>query len=219
MIMTIDELREHKWIVPWSGGKDSTATILKMLEYKVPIERIVYVRMMWDAETPATLPVMTEFVDHAIEKLNEFGCVVDVVKTTPIKELSLKVYHKSKYEEKQNKPYGMAAFMRGHCKAQGIKENTSKQAYADNKRQMLGYAADETKRLHRLDDKTQSILVTLNIAEQECFDICRQHGLLSPLYGLGLGRDGCWFCPNARERERDASQHKTRFIQGDFRNV
>lgn len=47
-MMSIDEMREHERYVSWSGGKDSTATVIKMHEYKIPIKEIVYVRMMYD---------------------------------------------------------------------------------------------------------------------------------------------------------------------------
>lgn len=68
---------------------------------------------------------------------------------------------------------------------------------------MIGYAADETKRLHRLGKFQESILVTLGITEKECFDICRQYNLLSPWYDLGFNRDGCWFCPSVDKKTRE----------------
>ena len=49
-LMSIEEMREHEWEVPWSGGKDSTATILLMLEYGIPIRQVNHVRMMWDGD-------------------------------------------------------------------------------------------------------------------------------------------------------------------------
>ena len=57
-------------------------------------------------------------------------------------------------------------------------------------------------RLHRLTDKKCSIMAELEIKEQDTFDICRKYNLLSPLYDLGIKRDGCWFCPNAAKFER-----------------
>lgn len=58
-LMTVDEMKGHEWSVSWSGGKDSTATIILMQEYGVPIKNITYVRMMYDDKTPATLPGQT----------------------------------------------------------------------------------------------------------------------------------------------------------------
>ena len=57
--------------------------------------------------------------------------------------------------------------------------------------------------LTRLTDKKCSIMAQLGIKEQDTFDICRKYNLLSPLYDLGVKRDGCWFCPNACKKERE----------------
>ena len=67
---------------------------------------------------------------------------------------------------------------------------------------MIGYAADESKRIGRLGGNKQSILVTLGIKEAEVFDICKRNNLLSPVYTTGLFRDGCFFCPNAAKAQR-----------------
>lgn len=68
---------------------------------------------------------------------------------------------------------------------------------------MIGYAVDETQRLKRLGNRRQSIMVELGIKEIDTFDICRKYGMLSPLYDLGIKRDGCWFCPNCTKFQRD----------------
>ena len=64
--MNIEEMKQHEWSISWSGGKDSTATVILCHEYGIPIKEIIYVRMMYDEELPATLPVMTDFVDNAV---------------------------------------------------------------------------------------------------------------------------------------------------------
>ena len=63
----IEEMKQHEWSISWSGGKDSTATVILCHEYGIPIKEIIYVRMMYDEELPATLPVMTDFVDNAVK--------------------------------------------------------------------------------------------------------------------------------------------------------
>ncbi len=78
--MPLEEMRRHEWVVSWSGGKDSTATILLMHKYGVPIKQIIYVRMMFDDELPATLPIMTEFVDRAAGIFTSWGYDVRIVR-------------------------------------------------------------------------------------------------------------------------------------------
>lgn len=201
--MTLEEMKKHEWSVSWSGGKDSTATIILMHEHGVPIKEIVYVRMMYDDTLPATLPVMTDFVDNAIKVFEGWGYNVKVVKSIKTAEqITNTVYKRSKYPERNGKCYGVRGFSRGFCKFTGVKKNTIK-SLLSNKYEMIGYASDEVKRLHRLTNKKCSIMAELGVTEQDAFDICRKYNLLSPLYELGIKRDGCWFCPSAGKKERE----------------
>ena len=200
--MTIEEMRNHEWSISWSGGKDSTATVILCHEYGIPIKEIIYVRMMYDEKLPATLPVMTNFIDNAIKVFESWGYKVRIVKSIKTARQLIEVrYKRSIYEYKNGKPYGITAFIRGYCKFTGIKQNTIK-AVNSCEYEMIGYAFDEVDRLHRLTDKKCSIMAELGIKEQDTFDICKKYNLLSPLYELGIKRDGCWFCPNASNFER-----------------
>lgn len=208
--MTLEEMKNHKWSVSWSGGKDSTATIILMRENNVPIEEIVYVRMMYDETLPATLPIMTNFVDNAIKTFEEWGYKVRVVKSIrTAKELAEKKYSRSSCKERNGKPYGVGNFLRGHCMFAGVKTKTC-ESIALSEYQMIGYAVDEVDRIQRLTDKKQSIMVTMNIKERDTFDICRKYNLLSPLYDLGITRDGCFFCPNNAKKERVIKERLSR---------
>lgn len=202
--MTIEEMREHEWVISWSGGKDSTATIILCHTHNIPIKKIIYVRMMWDDELPATLPIMTEFVDRAKEVFESWGYPVEIVKSKQTaKEITEKKYFRSKkYPYKNGKYYGITNFMRGFCKFTGVKTETI-QTLSKGEYEMIGYACDEMDRIGRLTDKKQSIMLSLGITEQVAFSICRRYNLLSPLYDLDISRDGCWFCPNAGKRERE----------------
>ena len=200
--MNIEEMRQHEWTISWSGGKDSTATVILCHEYGIPVKDIIYVRMMFDDELPATLPVMTDFVDNAVKVFENWGYNVRVVKSIKsAKDIIESTYKRSKYADRIGKPYGVTSFCRGGCKFTDVKMNTIK-SIVNADYEMLGYAADELERLHRLTETKCSIMAELGIEEKETFDICRKYGLLSPLYDLGIKRDGCWFCPNAGKIER-----------------
>lgn len=43
----------------------------------------------------------------------------------------------------------------------------------------------------------------MNIEEKTTFEICNKYNLLSPLYEMNIGRDGCFFCPNAAVKARE----------------
>lgn len=64
----------------------------------------------------------------------------------------------------------------------------------------LGIAADEPIRLERLKPDQVSLMAKYGVTEQDAFAMCRQEGLLSPLYEHSH-RGGCWFCPNASMTE------------------
>ena len=62
-------------------------------------------------------------------------------------------------------------------------------------------ANDEQERLLRLDGVNRiSLLQKYQVTEDMAFQICRDNGLLSPIYDFTT-RGGCFFCPNAKNRE------------------
>ena len=206
--MSIEEMRQYEWSIGWSGGKDSTATIILCHEYNIPIKEIVYVRMMYDDQTPATLPIMTDFVDKAKCIFEDWGYDVRIIPSVKTaSELANAKFKRSKYPERNGKPYGAMAFMRGMCKLTDVKQKTLTNVMLSDY-QMIGYGADEITRLNTLSDTKQSIMVTLGIEEKDAFEICKRYDLLSPLYELGTTRDGCWFCPNAKVKERNMIREK-----------
>ena len=77
--MNIEEMKKYEWVISWSGGKDSTATIILCHKYGIPIKKIIYVRMMYNESMPATLPIMTKFVDNAKSIFEEWGYSVEEV--------------------------------------------------------------------------------------------------------------------------------------------
>ena len=200
---SIEELKRHKWVIPWSGGKDSTATVYLCHQYNIPIEKIVYVRMMWDEEQPATLPIMTEFVDKQAEKFREWGYVVEITESVEkASNLSKHVYKNSKYAERNGKYAGITYFGRGMCKFVEVKEKTVSYVTGKDSYRLIGYTYDEKDRVLRCSKKKSSILKILKLTQKDSMSICETNDALSPLYGLGIPRDGCWFCPNIKKEER-----------------
>lgn len=184
------------WIIPWSGGKDSTATIITMIENKMPIEKIVHVRMMATEKIPATHEVMTNFVDDCVAKFISMGIEVEIIKSRPFDFFANRIFKKSKYEDRINKNYGFTECVRGMCSFQKEKVRCCG-SELDNT--MLGICFDEPERMRK---GRHSILFEKKITQRMAFEICKSKGMLSPLYGLGVKRDGCFFCPNAAKKER-----------------
>lgn len=183
------------WIVPWSGGKDSTATIITMLEQGLEIEKIVHVRMMATETLPATHKVMTDFVDDCIARFQQLGLNIELKKSTPFEILANKITKRSKYSERIGKPKGFTECARGMCSFQKEKVKMCESKIENT---MLGICYDEPERMH---EGRHSILFENKITQRMAYDICKSNGMLSPLYELGVRRDGCFFCPNASRKE------------------
>ena len=65
----------------------------------------------------------------------------------------------------------------------------------------VGIAKDEEARLQRLAGGVKiSLLDKYGITEADTYSIDEKYGLLSPIYEFSP-RNGCFFCPNAKERE------------------
>lgn len=68
---------------------------------------------------------------------------------------------------------------------------------------IVGIAVEEIERLERLHKRENQISIlekygyTCEMAKQ----LCKEYGLLSPLYEMGGMRQGCFFCPNSPVRE------------------
>lgn len=190
---------EHEWSIFWSGGKDSTATVLKAIELRIPIKEVIYVRLMYDDKTGAVIPMIDEFVLKTAEKFKNMGINVRIIEPKQTaKEISEKVYKRSKYPHKNGTRYTMMVFIRGMCRMQQNKEFK-----IENKYQLIGIGADEEERYNRLDNKyKKSLLFDLGITQTRAKEICKEYNMVNPIYeDLKFKRDGCWFCPNVSKAE------------------
>ena len=66
--------------------------------------------------------------------------------------------------------------------------------------QYIGIAKNEPQRLARLGGNQVSLLEKYGYTEDDAKQLCKQAGLLSPVYEF-TDRGGCWFCPNAKLSE------------------
>lgn len=190
---------EHEWSIFWSGGKDSTATVLKAIEFRIPIKEVIYVRLMYDNNISAVIPMIDDFVLKTAEKFKSMGINVHIIEPKETaKELSERIYKRSKYPQRNGTRYTLFHFIRGMCKMQPNKE-----VKIENKYQLIGIGADEIKRYARLDNKyKKSLLFDLGITQTRAKEICKENNMLNPIYtDLQFNRDGCWFYPNTSKKE------------------
>lgn len=203
-------------LISWSGGKDSTASVILHIAEQHDFEIINYIPYLTD-RIPLISKQHYNFIINTAEKFSKFG------KIHIIKGIS---YHDLFYSEitrGENKGklrgyslgFGYCTF-RNYSKLKSLQEIQKKivHKYID-----IGIAFDEKKRQNQLNDYKRSILYEMKITENEAFLICKKFKLLSPHY-KNNSRDGCAICPNApidglKEFIKDYPEAKEILLQMD----
>lgn len=191
-----------KYISSCSFGKDSLATILLALEYGEPLDEVVYCEVMFDTDISGEVPEHQAFIhDCAIPFLKKNGIATVILRSEKTFISSFyRTIRKGKNIGKINSwPLCGKCCIQRDCKLPPIA--AYKKAQGHDVVQYVGIAYDEQERLMRLERrKTISLLEKYQKTEREAAEICKQAGLYSPVYAF-TDRNGCFFCPNAKERE------------------
>lgn len=190
-----------KRYLSWSGGKDSTASIILCHEKGIPLDGIIFSEVMFDnarnisGEEPEHIKWIYDTAIPTIE--NKYGYEVLIVHSK--NDYISCFYKKCSRSKKQNMngkfwgfPMGGMCNINSKVKVAAIKE--AKKVIGDNI-SIVGIACDEQERIRRMKPNQRSILNEYNKTEADAYLICKSCGLLSPTYEHE-SRGGCWFCPN-----------------------
>lgn len=195
--------------VSWSGGKDSTASIILAHENNEPIDSIVFVEVMYDlkrnvsGENPEHIQFVTKIAKPLFES---WGYPVYILRSDSdyLTFFNRIMKNPRKYMDRKGKKFGFPVY--GAC---GIKRDLKHKPITnfyknikDELIQYVGICADEGKRLeslHKLQGR-MSLLNKYGYTEEMAKQKCIEYGLLSPCYKYSK-RGGCWFCPNAKLSE------------------
>lgn len=183
-----------KHIVSYSGGKDSTAMLLKMIEKQMPIDEIVYCEIMATPTLGAEYPEMYEYLD----KVDEYLMKNIGIKITRIKSnisFEEQFYTKKKKGKYKNKIYGFPWNLGAWCNSK-LKVTTLDKYFKNQDKEYISYlgiAYDEAKRLERLEKNEKAPLAEWKMTEADCLQYIKEKGLYNPLYDK-FKRLGCWFC-------------------------
>lgn len=190
-----------KYIASCSFGKDSLATIILAHLHGEPLDEIAYVEVMFDKDISAEIPEHREFIfKQAIPKIESWGYSVTVLRSTKtyMDCFSHTITKGKRIGMTQGFPMAGKCLINRECKLEPINRYIKQQP--KDFMQYIGIAADEPKRLERLDGKKISLLAKYGYTEAMAADLCKEYGLYSPIYEF-TSRGGCWFCPNARDKE------------------
>lgn len=194
-----------KYIASWSGGKDSTASIILAHEHNEPLDLIIFSEVMFDKNISGELPEHIDFIKNkCIPLFGSWGY------ETKILHADLTYMDIFLRQPTRGKRFGTGTItgfpMSGRCQInRSVKVLPIKQFlknFEEEFTQYIGIAVDEPVRLNRVvQSKNQiSLLQKYEYTEQMAFNLCKEYGLLSPIYNF-TKRGGCWFCPNARNDE------------------
>lgn len=192
-----------KYILSLSFGKDSMAMLIEVLRRKLPLDYVIFCDIKFDADTSGEHPLMAEWIPQA-EQILKDKFNVEVIHLTAKKNFTEQFYTVKQRGGHKGDTYGFPYIVGAWCNARLKLEPIAKfikdvLKTTDCVTEYVGIAADEPQRLVRykeLETDTHKFitLADFNITEQQAFEICEAHNLLSPKYTYSF-RGGCWFCP------------------------
>lgn len=190
-----------KHIASCSFGKDSLASILLAVEHNEPLDEAVYCEVMFDKKISGEIPEHQEFIyNKAIPTLEKYGIKTVILSSdwTYMDHFNFVITKGNRKGKIRGFPLcGICSILRD-CKLPPIRKYIKN--LPEGTVQYIGIAKDEQERLVRLDGKKISMLDKYNVTESGARELCKRHDLLSPIYEF-TDRGGCWFCPNAKEKE------------------
>lgn len=172
-----------KTIVSFSGGKDSTAMLLRMIELDYQIDEIIF------ADTGFEFPELYDYIKR-VEKY--IGRKITILKQ---EEGLFEKWFYGKVERGKHKGkvrgYPLLYFPCWWTREAKVKPLYKMQKDADEV--YIGIAYDEQKRMSKVDDKLKYPLVDWKWTEQDCIDYLNKKDMFNPLY-VNFNRLGCWLC-------------------------
>lgn len=176
-------------IVSFSGGKDSTAMLLMMLEKGLPVDRVICV------DTTKEFPQMYEHM-NAVQKL----CPVEIEVVKIDFDYWFGDHVKTKGKNKGKKGYGFPDFRNRWCTA--LKRDAVKRVQktiTGDCIQFHGIAFDEKDRCkNNAGRNIRYPLVEWQVTEKQALEYCYAKGLnWGGLYEK-FHRVSCWCCPLSR---------------------
>ena len=183
-------MKKQKNIVSFSGGKDSTAMLLLMIEKNIKIDEIIFL------DTGMEFPAMYQHIKQ-VERFIDRS--ITILRAEKSFEYMMLEYEKQRGKNKGQKGYSWPDFRNRWCtsylKKQVIKKYLKK--YKDYEIvEFHGIAVDEVKRLEKNNEKNVRYpLAEWNITEKEALEYCYNMGFnWDGLYN-NFDRVSCWCCP------------------------
>jgi len=183
-----------------SGGKDSTAMLISIRKYNLPVDYILF----------ADTGVEFDEVYKTIEDIDIWAKEHLSIGITKIKAKHDFIYYLTKYKRKRGKFVGKpyifptprfrwCTWVLKICPMRKFAHKKVKELNKDDYIFYIGYRPDEIQRLRKKQHKEIYPLVEYNI--NNTLDICLEEGF--SFYGLyeKFTRISCWLCPFQSEKD------------------
>jgi len=184
---------ERTGMVCFSGGKDSTAMLLRMLELDDPINYPV--NSIFFSDTTFEFPELYEYIKRVQQYLDvnypERGLKIEMLKASKTWEdwFYGKITRGKKEGQVRGAPYTTSpCWWSREAKVIPLDREGVKYTY-----QYVGIAVDETKRQNKAHERMRFPLVEWGWTEQDCMEYLDYLGLGNPLY-QNFNRLGCFHC-------------------------
>lgn len=178
-----------KHIVNFSGGKDSTALLLKMLENNMQVDEIIF------CDTGKDFPDMLEHIEQVKKYIKDnYNKEITTLKAEKPFDYYMFNHIKTRGKNKGKAGYGWATMRCRWCTSY-LKTNVTSKYLKKYKQEgyieYIGIAYDEPK---RVKEKCYP-LVTWQMTEKDCLQYCYDKGFTWNGLYEHFDRLSCWCCP------------------------
>ncbi len=183
-----------KYLVSFSGGKDSTAMLLHMLELKYPIDEVINI------DTGMEFPAMYAHIAQIRKIVEDAGIKFTVIKAEKDFEYYLLKHPYTSRDGISHTGYGWTRSRNRWCtaflKVAPMRKHCKKHYQGEKIIHYVGIAADEQYRLERQSNKYHiHPLVEWGWTEKDALEYCYSKGFyFGGLYNI-FKRVSCWCCP------------------------
>lgn len=178
-------------IISFSGGKDSTAMLLRMLELKMPVDDIIFADV--GMEMPGTYDYIKKVEKHINRKITILRS------ETNWDELFYGKLIKGKFKGKTR---GFPGINYPCWAANMLKVKPLRKGYTSKDICYIGITIDEKHRADGNEYKGKNFrfpLIDWGWTEADCLQYLTERKILNPIYKTQK-RTGCWCCPKQNRK-------------------
>lgn len=178
-----------KYIASYSGGKDSTAMILKIIEKNLPLDNIVF------CDTGLEFGEQRNMIKIGLRKFKEIKPSLTIDWIKPEKSFKEYFYTVNTTGKRKGQIWGWPFMLGAWCNSR-LKMKPLNKYFREigEHTRYVGIAYDEPERYKRLKSNCVAHLYDLKMTERDCLNYIKENGFRNPMYWK-FERLGCYLCP------------------------